>query len=326
MLVSLSFSALLLIATGCRSQGSGLIKTTVRPEKNTSSKPKSKGTGLTWTPLAGPQNFVTNTAPIKVVPAHPAVAESRESKKQSTAETKPIAKISSKPVPKKMRPPRVALRSIFLGGTSRNAPETYSIKENSDNGTILILSDGSVWEVASNDRYDSMYWLMHDDVIVIEGTPVLLVNDDEIVEAVQLKPGSGNYANADLALRENADRGKIIVLSDDTIWEASYSDRYDARNWDKRDPILVIRDQEKLVNLEKREVIEVKRIRSSKIDIKEVTKDGTLIILEDGTIWEVERYDRYDSKYWRDYDTIFLLKGISTRLLNGDEIIEVRAR
>jgi len=59
-----------------------------------------------------------------------------------------------------------AALSVSRGGTYRNTGQKLSIEEKTDDGTILILEDDSIWLVESPDRVDSGIWLATDDVIV----------------------------------------------------------------------------------------------------------------------------------------------------------------
>ncbi len=71
-----------------------------------------------------------------------------------------------------------------------NTAEKQSITENAD-GEILILSDGSVWEVLDIDTVNSSLWLPVDDVIVVRADKPLacfnytIINTAEHAEKVQ---------------------------------------------------------------------------------------------------------------------------------------------
>jgi hypothetical protein len=77
---------------------------------------------------------------------------------------------------------------------SRNAPKQESthceaghwIKSVSGRGEIVVLEDGSVWQVSSIDRIDSTLWSSMDDIVACDGR---LVNTDqgETVDAKRLK-------------------------------------------------------------------------------------------------------------------------------------------
>lgn len=58
------------------------------------------------------------------------------------------------------------------------------IKSNIERGQIIVLEDGSMWEVDRRDRTNSMLWLSTESVAVVEGKnggpgyDYLLVNSD----------------------------------------------------------------------------------------------------------------------------------------------------
>lgn len=66
-------------------------------------------------------------------------------------------------------------------GTGRE----HWIRENIDSGTMMILEDGSIWELDPYDKFEAMLWLPATDITVIEsndGSPgydYLLINTDD---------------------------------------------------------------------------------------------------------------------------------------------------
>lgn len=67
------------------------------------------------------------------------------------------------------------------------AEETY-LQSKSDDGSVLILADGSVWEVSSVDQIDSALWLPSTTIIIPDSDDCLINSDDgEKVEAHRIK-------------------------------------------------------------------------------------------------------------------------------------------
>ncbi|MEM5871920.1 MAG: hypothetical protein QW051_03540 [Candidatus Aenigmatarchaeota archaeon] len=58
--------------------------------------------------------------------------------------------------------------------------EKHWIRYKSDDGSIIILEDGSVWEVNPIDRIYSILWLPTDDVIICNGKMINLDNGEKV--------------------------------------------------------------------------------------------------------------------------------------------------
>lgn len=114
-------------------------------------------------------------------PARPSIGQEPE---QSTAPSAPPDSAQSSPATSQ---PIAASPSCK---PYSNTGEKESITENAD-GKILILSDGSMWEVTEVDVIDSSLWLPVDDVIVMRAeNPVgcfayTIINASEHAEKVQ---------------------------------------------------------------------------------------------------------------------------------------------
>jgi len=68
-----------------------------------------------------------------------------------------------------------------------SAEQTY-LKSKSDDGSVLILGDGSVWEISSIDRIDSSLWLPMDTIIIPDSEDSLINADDgEKVDAQRIR-------------------------------------------------------------------------------------------------------------------------------------------
>jgi hypothetical protein len=51
-------------------------------------------------------------------------------------------------------------------------------------GRIIVLEDGSVWEVDLLDRIDAMLWLPTSDIVACDDNNT---DDDEVVSAIQIR-------------------------------------------------------------------------------------------------------------------------------------------
>jgi hypothetical protein len=51
--------------------------------------------------------------------------------------------------------------------------------------------------------------------------------------------------------------------------------------------------------------------------ITKKTSDGSIVILDDGSVWKVDSYDRFDSQFWSTYDNI-ILDDDESALINTD--------
>jgi len=77
----------------------------------------------------------------------------------------------------------ICLLNLPLGA----ADETF-LKSKSDDGSVLILGDGSVWEVSSIDTIDSALWLPGDRIVIPDSEDCLINADDgEKVDACRVR-------------------------------------------------------------------------------------------------------------------------------------------
>jgi len=68
-----------------------------------------------------------------------------------------------------------------------SAEQTY-LKSKSDDGSVLILGDGSVWEISSVDQIDSNLWLPMSTIIIPDSEDSLINADDgEKVDAQRIR-------------------------------------------------------------------------------------------------------------------------------------------
>lgn len=109
-------------------------------------------------------------------------------------------------------------------------------------------------------------------------------------------------------------KDSIIGLDDGSIWKAI---EYLSFSWSTYDSVIIYND--KMINLDEEEIVEVTRISQSEISkpsskkssdsgsyagiggghwIKKVESGGKIIILEDNSVWEISSLDRIDTALW----------------------------
>ena len=72
--------------------------------------------------------------------------------------------------------------------SSATASEEHWLRDKSDDGSILILSDGSVWQVAPYDQVNTMLWLTTSTIIIPDSEDCLInVDDGEKAEAYRIR-------------------------------------------------------------------------------------------------------------------------------------------
>ncbi len=77
---------------------------------------------------------------------------------------------------------------LFLTSTPLISAEQTYLKSKSDDGSILILGDGNVWEVSSIDQIDSSLWLPMTTIIIPDSEDCLINADDgEKVDARRIR-------------------------------------------------------------------------------------------------------------------------------------------
>lgn len=81
---------------------------------------------------------------------------------------------------------RTARRAGRGGGSSSGCEDGHWVESVSDDGTIVKLEDGSVWEVDEVDAIDSMLWLPATDIIAC-GDMLINTDDNEKVSARRLR-------------------------------------------------------------------------------------------------------------------------------------------
>jgi hypothetical protein len=97
-----------------------------------------------------------------------------------------INKEESQPLPEEHQSslPKGNLRQNYT--SSRGCVSGHWVDSVSDDGDIVKLEDGSVWEIAAVDTVDSMLWLPTTDIIACDDK-LINTEDNETVEATRLK-------------------------------------------------------------------------------------------------------------------------------------------
>lgn len=118
------------------------------------------------------------------------------------------------------------------------------IKEKIHNGQWLVLGDGSMWEVAPQDRFDLSLWLSTSEVAILNNDngsfayDYLLVNTDN-KEKVHVKPM--NITNRHW-LRAIENNGTILILDDGSSWQVDSFDTNISNFWSVSSDIYVVED------------------------------------------------------------------------------------
>jgi len=78
--------------------------------------------------------------------------------------------------------------SVLLISGQVMAAEEHWIKDKANDGSIIILEDGSIWEVDSLDRIESSLWLPTETIIIPDSYDCLInVDTGEKVYARRIK-------------------------------------------------------------------------------------------------------------------------------------------
>jgi len=81
----------------------------------------------------------------------------------------------------------IGLIGIMSFGLARaDCEEGHWVKSVTDDGELVVLEDGSVWQVDPVDAIDSMLWLPTTEIVACDGM-LINVDDGEKVSARRLK-------------------------------------------------------------------------------------------------------------------------------------------
>lgn len=80
----------------------------------------------------------------------------------------------------------ILLVGALLAGSASACDDGHWIQSVSSDGRIVVLEDGSVWEVDPGDRIDSMLWLPVTDIVACDDK-LINTDDDEAVNAIRIR-------------------------------------------------------------------------------------------------------------------------------------------
>ena len=75
---------------------------------------------------------------------------------------------------------------VLSTGVASACEDGHWIDSVSDDGGIVILEDGSVWEIDPANRIDSMLWLPVSEIVACDDK-LINTDADEVVDAVRIR-------------------------------------------------------------------------------------------------------------------------------------------
>lgn len=137
----------------------------------------------------------------------------------------------------------------------------------------------------------------------------------------------GGYPNVrvSLWLRARIDSARFLELSDGSIWEVNRFDRFTTRFWTRLDDVIVteprysfLLNEYSITNLSTRETVSATYERVTRHIIADLSDDESVVVLDDGTVWEIDPFDSFETFLWGYFDEVVLIhEGIfSYRMVN----------
>jgi len=82
----------------------------------------------------------------------------------------------------------VALVMVWIttGLARADCEDDHWVQSVSSDGAIIVLEDGSVWEISPNDRIDTALWLITTNIVACDDK-LIDTDDNEIAEAERIK-------------------------------------------------------------------------------------------------------------------------------------------
>jgi hypothetical protein len=80
----------------------------------------------------------------------------------------------------------IGLLSLLMGAAAAACESGHWIDSVTSDGRIVVLEDGSVWEVESLDRIVSTLWLPTSEIVACEDK-LINTDDDEVVSAERIR-------------------------------------------------------------------------------------------------------------------------------------------
>ena len=81
----------------------------------------------------------------------------------------------------------ILLLALIVLAPPLDCTEKHWIHSKSIDGSVIILEDGSVWEVDPPDRIDSSLWLPTDEVIIYDDREMINLDSGEKVNVMRLR-------------------------------------------------------------------------------------------------------------------------------------------
>lgn len=75
---------------------------------------------------------------------------------------------------------------LATGSVHADCEDGHWVQSVSSDGAIVILEDGSVWEIDSADQVDTALWLSTTDIVACDDK-LIDTDDNEIAEATRIK-------------------------------------------------------------------------------------------------------------------------------------------
>jgi hypothetical protein len=126
--------------------------------------------------------------------------------------------------------------------------------------------------------------------------------------------------------------GAVVVLKDGSVYAVDSGDRSTSSSWQSNEAITVDEGEESLTNLESGEKVTAKQVGKTSDanpypntgDHTQDTNDsnGSIVVLDDGSIWAVESGDQSMAESWNDGASITVNEesaGGGYKLVNTDE-------
>jgi hypothetical protein len=132
--------------------------------------------------------------------------------------------------------------------------------------------------------------------------------------------------------------GGVVVLNDASVYSVESGEETTTSSWSSGDEIAVDQAEESLTDLSNSEHVSAKRVGSTsdsnpypdaggEHSQETNASDGSIIVLDDGSIWEVESGDQSTASTWTDSSAITVNEGTAStyELVNTDEHETVHA-
>jgi hypothetical protein len=120
------------------------------------------------------------------------------------------------------------------------------------------------------------------------------------------------------------DDGAVLTLDDGSVYSVDAGDQSTVSSWSQGDPVSVSDSQDAIFNTSTGESVTVTYVGDSSAanaypgggsSITAKSDDGSIVVLDDGSIWIVAPYDRATSTPWVDATSITVTN-------SGDQLVD----